>query len=67
MLVLTRKSKESVSIGDDVVVTVLHVGGGEVRIGIEAPRDVRVMRTELLERELLERLKERARADEADG
>jgi carbon storage regulator len=50
MLVITRKSRESVSIGDDVVVTVLHVGGGEVRIGIDAPKQVRVLRTELLER-----------------
>jgi carbon storage regulator len=50
MLVITRKSRESVTIGDDVVVTVLHVGGGEVRIGIDAPKQVRVLRTELLER-----------------
>ena len=63
MLVITRKSRESVAIGDDVVVTVIHVGGGEVRIGIDAPKEVRVMRTELLER-----LKERERhAAKTDG
>jgi len=62
MLVVTRKSLESVSIGDDVVVTVLHVGGGEVRIGIEAPKHVRVLRTEILDR-----AKERERAAKKDG
>ncbi len=47
MLVLSRKTQERIQIGDNVVVTVLRVKGNMVRIGIEAPKDVRVMRGEL--------------------
>jgi carbon storage regulator CsrA len=47
MLVLTRKVHEQVHIGDGVVITILKVKGQAVRIGIEAPRDVRVLRGEL--------------------
>jgi carbon storage regulator CsrA len=47
MLVLTRKSSEQILIGDQVVVTILKVQGHTVRIGIEAPRNVRVLRAEL--------------------
>ena len=47
MLVLTRKQKESIKIGDSIVVTILRVQGNSVRVGIEAPRDVRVVRGEL--------------------
>jgi carbon storage regulator CsrA len=47
MLVLSRKTQERIQIGDNVVVTVLRVKGNMVRIGIEAPKDVRVMRAEL--------------------
>ncbi len=49
MLVLTRRSTERVMIGDDVVVTVLEIRGDQVRLGIEAPRDVQVHREEVLE------------------
>ena len=48
MLVLSRRVGESITIGDDVVVTVLEVRGDVVRVGIEAPRSVPVHRTELL-------------------
>jgi len=48
VLVLSRRLGESVVIGDDVVVTVLEVRGDVVRIGIDAPRAVRVQRAELL-------------------
>jgi carbon storage regulator len=48
MLILTRRTEESLLIGDDVTVTVLGVKGSQVRIGIEAPRDVEVLRSELL-------------------
>lgn len=48
MLVLSRRVGESVTIGDDVVVTVLEVRGDVVRVGIDAPRSVAVHRTELL-------------------
>lgn len=47
MLVLTRKLKEQIRIGDNVTITVLRVKGQAVRIGIEAPRAVRVVRGEL--------------------
>ncbi|MGM0665620.1 MAG: carbon storage regulator CsrA [Thermodesulfobacteriota bacterium] len=49
MLVLTRKVEESISIGNNVTVTVLGIRGGQVRIGIEAPRDTPVNRTEVVE------------------
>lgn len=47
MLVLTRKSNQSIMIGDDVEVTVLAIMGEKVRIGIAAPRDVPVFRKEV--------------------
>lgn len=47
MLVLTRKQKESIKIGDSITITILRVQGQAVRVGIEAPRDVRVVRGEL--------------------
>jgi len=47
MLVLTRKLQEKICIGDNITVTILRVKGQQVRIGIEAPRDVRVIRGEL--------------------
>lgn len=48
MLVLTRKFNQKIQIGNDVVVTILHIKGQTVRVGIEAPRQVRVMRSELM-------------------
>ncbi len=48
MLVLSRRAGESVVLGDDVVVTILEVRGDVVRVGIEAPRSVKVHRAELL-------------------
>jgi carbon storage regulator len=47
MLVLTRKSKQSIMIGDDVEVSVLSIAGEKVRLGIEAPREVPVFRKEV--------------------
>ena len=47
MLVLTRKSNQSIMIGDDIEVSVLAIMGEKVRIGIQAPRDVPVFRTEV--------------------
>ena len=51
MLVLTRRVNERIVIGDDITVTVLEVRGDQVRIGIEAPRDVKVLREEVLDRD----------------
>ena len=47
MLVLTRKRQEQIHIGEDIVLTVLRVRGNTVRVGVEAPREVRVVRGEL--------------------
>jgi carbon storage regulator CsrA len=47
MLVLTRKASQQIQVGENIVITILNVKGNSVRIGIEAPRDVRVMRGEL--------------------
>ncbi len=47
MLVLARKKNESIVIRDDVVVTVVEVRGDKVRLGIEAPKDVKVHRREV--------------------
>lgn len=47
MLVLTRKTNQSVMIGDDVEVTVLAVMGDKVRLGIQAPREIPVFRDEI--------------------
>jgi carbon storage regulator len=47
MLVLSRKQKQTILIGDNISVTVLRVHGEKVRLGIEAPRGVRILRSEL--------------------
>ena len=48
MLVLSRKSNESVVINDQIVVTVIEVRGDKVRLGIQAPRDVPIHRSEVM-------------------
>lgn len=48
MLVLTRKLGQSITLGDDIQVTVLAVEGDRVSLGVEAPRAVRIFRSELL-------------------
>ena len=50
MLILTRRVGETVVIGDDVTVTVLGVKGNQVRLGVNAPREVAVHREEIFER-----------------
>lgn len=47
MLVLTRKSQQQIKVGDDIVITILKVRGKQVQVGIEAPRNVRVLRGEV--------------------
>ena len=50
MLILTRAKGESIMIGDEIVITVVEVRGSQVRIGIEAPKEVDVHREEIYER-----------------
>ena len=50
MLILTRKIGETVMIGNDVSITVLRVKGNQVRLGVDAPKDVSVQRQEIFER-----------------
>jgi len=47
MLVLSRKSGERIRIGDDVAITVVRIGPNTVLLGIEAPRDLSILREEL--------------------
>lgn len=49
MLILTRKVGESVVIGDDVTVTVMAIKGNQIRLGVNAPRDMAVHREEVYE------------------
>lgn len=50
MLILSRRLGESIKIGDEVTVTILQVKGGQVRIGITAPKEVAVHREEIYQR-----------------
>ena len=63
MLVLTRKSNQSIMIGDDIEVSVLSIMGEKVRIGIQAPRDIPVFRKEVY----LEIQEERAESATTSG
>ena len=47
MLVLTRKQNEGILIGSDILITVINIDGDKIRLGIDAPKNVRVIREEL--------------------
>ena len=51
MLVLSRKPSEQIQIGENITVTVVHVKGKVVKLGIDAPRNIRILRTELTMRD----------------
>ena len=55
MLILTRRIGEKLVIGENVIVTILAAKGSQIRIGIEAPRDIQVHREEIFQRILDER------------
>jgi carbon storage regulator len=65
MLVLTRKTRESLIIGDDIEITVLSVTGDKVRLGIQAPRAIPVYRKEIY-REIAQGKEDRAARAEVD-
>ncbi len=51
MLVLSRKIGEVICIGDDIKIQIIEIRRGQIKIGIEAPRDCRIIRFELIEKE----------------
>lgn len=55
MLILTRRISESLIISDDIKVSVLGIKGGQVRIGIDAPKDISVHREEVFQRIQMEK------------
>jgi carbon storage regulator len=50
MLALTRRPNETIVIGDDITITILSIHGNQVRLGIEAPKDVSIHRAEIYAR-----------------
>jgi len=52
MLVLSRKESEKVILGDDIVLTIVRVSGDRVRLGIQAPKDMLILRQELENQDL---------------
>ncbi len=62
MLVITRQPGDSILIGDDIKVMILEVSGDKIKMGIEAPRSVRIMRSEVLDT-----VKSNLEADQSGG
>jgi len=54
MLILTRKVGETITIGENIQIQVLSIKGGQVRIGIDAPREIAVNREEIYQKQLEE-------------
>lgn len=61
MLVLGRKTDESLLVGDDIVITILGIEGDRVKVGIDAPRHITILRSEVRDRQL------RAAEQQAEG
>ena len=65
MLVLTRKLGEGIVIGDDVTITIVEMKGGNVRIGIDAPKEKKIYRQEIFDR-IVEENRDASRWDMID-
>jgi carbon storage regulator CsrA len=50
ILVLTRRLNERIYIGDSIIITIVRIEGGQVRLGVDAPKEVKVLREELIEK-----------------
>lgn len=67
MLILTRRPVEAINIGEEIVLTVLGVTGGQVRFGIDAPRSIPIDRAEVFERKRLKMAAEAHGNDTVNG
>ena len=67
MLVLTRKVDESITIGSEITVTVLEIRGNQVRLGIDAPRETSVHRTEIYQAIVEENVKAARAMEDLDS
>jgi len=66
MLVISRKINEKIKIGDDIEITVVSIDKGQVKIGIEAPKNITILRSELLEEIKNENIKAAKEIDEKE-